>query len=54
MKIQYKYSYPLYFFIFVTFNHIQIEKINIYSYNLREDIYIKIKWRNLHEVHSIH
>lgn len=38
MKIQYKYSYLLYFFIFVIFNHIQIEKINIYSYNIREDI----------------
>ena len=31
----------MFFFIFVLINHIQIEKINIYSYNLREDIYIK-------------
>lgn len=42
MKIQYKYSYLLYFFIFVIFNYIRIEKINIYSYNIREDIHKKI------------
>ena len=29
----------MFFFIFVLINHIQIEKINIYSYNIGEDIH---------------
>ena len=31
----------MFFFIFVLINHIQIEKINIYSYNIGEDIHKK-------------